>query len=118
MLDQQTVDALIDLIDREGEDIVFIDRQLATDVEEFDVADGTDVPTPGKGYVGPIDLNRFDTSNVVSSDVALYLYAPNAPAGFNDEWTIEIGGAAHTVQDRREYKSGGTVVLLELAMRA
>lgn len=118
MLDAQTIAALVDLIDREGEAIVFIDTQLADDTEDFDVADGVDVPTPGKGYVGPVDTTRFEGTNVVSSDIGLFLYAPDAPAGFRDDWTIEIGGNAHSIVAKRGYKSGGVVILLELAVRA
>lgn len=117
-LDAQTIASLVDLIDREGEAIVFVDTQLSDDTMDFDVADGVDVETPGKGYVGPVDLRRFSTGSVISSDSALYLYAPDAPSGFRDDWTVKIGGKAHKIIDSRSYKSSGVSVIFELAVRA
>lgn len=119
MLDAATVAVLQGIIASQGEPITFVDPQLGTLANEWQVDDAMDMETAGQAYICPVDNRRVDETTIRATDSIAYLHAPDAPMGFRDDWQIRRNSdnVEFQIVDLTTYRSGGADVLHEVIIR-
>ena len=117
-LDPESIAALREIIDKEGESVTFIDPNRSDGSNEWEVTDGADVETTGKAYIAPVENRRADGETIRITDSVAYVYAPDGPSNFSDEFRIRRqNGDEYQVVDIVSYDLGGVPQILDIVIR-